>query len=394
MRGFLCLLCLLAGPAMAEDSTTSGLIAAQGLAATQQQLQDSPPAPSRDMALGAVTFLRGLETAWQARWRIGATDPLIPAPILGTALPANPTPQPMQGSFVNDLARDLQQAMQDTRAALSSDDPDAALILRLDDLWLDVDGDGNRSPSESLTALAGFPTPPEGTDVIRFDHADIAWLRAYTHLIEGMATLTLAFDPEPALQRTIDLRSEIARQFAEPPSQMARAPNMIMEAHSFGPIVDRLAVVIQTLRQQPDPQLIAESDAHLRQMIAANREFWTRVGQEQDNDREWIPNDTQQAALGFDLPQGTGPAWLDVLDAAEDMLDGRQLIPFWRLAPGYGIDLSLWIKDPQPVDLVGWIQGSATLPYIRPGLTLGGDVFDNLTQMFGNRTGLYMVLLN
>ena len=129
-------------------------------------------------------------------------------------------------------------------------------------------------------------------------------------------------------------------------------------------------------------------------MIAENRLFWNSVGQEQDNDREWIPNDAQQAALGFDLPQGTGPAWLAVLDAAQDMLDGRQLIPFWRLAPGHGIDLSLWIKDPQPVDLVGWVQGSAALPYMRQGLTMGGDVFENVTQMFGARTGLYMVLLN
>lgn len=393
MRGFLCLLCLLAGPALAEDSTTSGMIAARGLGATQQHLQDSPADPSRDMALGAVTFLRGLEDAWQARWRIGATDPLIPAPILGTALPANPAPEPMRASFVNDLSRDLRQAMQDTRAALQSDDPDAALILRLDDLWLDVDADGRRGPSESLTALAGFPSAGEGT-TIRFDHADIAWLRAYTHLIEAMTTLTLAFDPQPALQRTIDLQAEISRQFAEPPGQMARAPNMQMQARAFGPTTDRLAVVIQTLRQQPDPDLIADTDAQLRQMIAENRLFWDRVGQEQDNDREWIPNDAQQAALGFDLPQGTGPAWLAVLDAAQDMLDGRQLIPFWRLAPGHGIDLSLWIKDPQPVDLVGWVQGSAALPYMRQGLTLGGDVFENVTQMFGARTGLYMVLLN
>lgn len=382
---------LIAGPALADDITTSGMIADRGLTATAQVLSDQPASPDRDMALSAVTFLGAVQAAYQARWRIGATDPLLPLPLLGATLPANPDPQPMPSDFVNGMMTDLSQAMQDSRDHLPQNE--AALVLDLDDLWLDVDGNGQRSPSEDLGRLAGLPLP-EGPRVICFDRADVEWLRAYTHLIQAVATLILAFDPEPALADRLALQQKLDEQFAQPPGQMARAPSMQMQAQAFGPIIDRIAVVLQTLRHQPTPALTRDARDHLRQMVGANREFWRLVALEGDNDREWIPNDGQQAALGFDLPQGTGPQWMALLDQMDQALQGKMLIPFWRFAPGHGIDLSKWLQDPQPVEIADWVQGTAALPYARPGLTVGGDSWDSFVQMFGGRAGLYMLLLN
>lgn len=388
-----CLLVLSGATAAdADDTGSSAVIAAEGLAAAQAALEAAPASGDRAMALAAIRFLRGIEEAWQTRWRIGATALLLPVPVLGADLPPNPKPLPMRADFVTDLASGLALSMRQTRDLLP--DADGALVLRLGDLWLDVDGDGQRGPAEDLADLAGLPLPEDAGTEIRFDLADASWLRAYTHLIQAMTELTLAFDPQPALARRIALEAALADQFAEPPGQMARAPTLDRHAQAFGPMVDRLAAVLQTLRNQPDRDRVAGAADHLRQMIAANRDFWAAIADETDDDREWIPNDRQQAALGFELPEGAGRTWLAVLDDAERALDGRMLVPFWRFAPGHGVDLAMWLDDPQPVDVVGWIQGSAALPYARPGLTVGRDNWDRFLSLFPGRAGLYMVLFN
>jgi hypothetical protein len=391
MRRLLAVLSLIAGRAFADDTTTSGMIAKTGLTQTVQSLSARPASSERDMALSAVTFFQGIQGAYQARWQIGATDPLLPLPLLGMPLPPNPAPRPMQADFVNTIMTDLSAVMQNTRDNLP--ETDAVLVLDLDDLWLDVNADGIRTQDEDLARLTGLPLP-EGDHTIRFDAADVHWLRAYTHLIDATATLVLAFDPEPALAARIDLQAELNKQFSQPPGQMARTPSFNRQAQEYGPLVDRIAVVLQTLRHQPDPDLTRAAQTHLQDMVTANIDFWKAVKAETDNDREWIPNDAQQAALGFDLPEGTGAQWLAVLDDMDQALRGKMLIPFWRFAPGYGVDLSLWLQDPQPVEIADWAQGSATLPYLRPGLTVGRDNLDGFMQMFGGNAVLYMLLLN
>lgn len=393
---YLALAALLGLPvaALADDTTTSSLIGAKGLTAAAAALQAQPASADRDMALAAVRFLGGIEGAYHARWRIGATPPLMPVPVLDAELPENPEPEPFKADFLNALVEDLGAAMEATRDALPADGADGALVLHMNDLWFDVDGNGARDPGEDLVALVGIATPQEVSPVVRFDASDAHWLRAYTHLIGAMTELTLAFDPEPALAQRIALSDELQRQFAQPPGQMARDPRFAMEAMAFGSFVDQVAVAIQTLRNQPDPARITTAAQHLHEMIAANRDFWTAVKAETDDDGEWIPNDAQTAALGFDLPVGAADAWLGVLDDAEAVLDGKMLVPFWRFAPGHGVNLQAWIKDPAPVDLIDWIQGTAALPYASPGLTVGDDNWSRFTTMFQGRAGLYMVLFN
>ena len=164
----------------------------------------------------------------------------MPLPLLGATLPPNPDPQPMTADFVTAMMRDLSRRPAQGYLRRSRSTARDADLTR--DLWLDVDGDGTRGPAEDLAALSGLPLP-EGPAVVRFDAADIHWLRAYTHLIDGVATLILAFDPEPALAQRIALDAALAEQFAHPPGQMARAPNFDMQARAFGPIVDRAEVV-------------------------------------------------------------------------------------------------------------------------------------------------------
>lgn len=354
MRRLIAALCFAASPALADDTTTSAMIADQGLAATLAHLQAQPASPDRDMALAAVTFLDGIEGAYQDRWRVGATMIPLFLPVFGTMLTPNSNPEPLEADFFNVLASDLKGSMQAARAVLPADGGDGALVLDRGDLWFDVNGDGARDMSESLTSLVMLRPVEDEPVSIRFDAADVHWLRAYTHLIEAGATLTLAFDPQPAMARMLDLRAAISDQ------EMAQLQSSdgFSEMSYYGdmPIyVDTIAVLIQTLRQQPDKALIAETEQHVRQMMAENRAFWNAVAAETDNDREWIPNDNQQAAMGFPVPPGSGAAWLGVLADAERVMDGDLLVPYWRFASGHGLNIREWLDDPQPIDLVSWI---------------------------------------
>ena len=63
-------------------------------------------------------------------------------------------------------------------------------------------------------------------------------------------------------------------------------------------------VLIESLAQQPNAEHLSAALDNFRQMIAENRQFWAKLKAERDNDREWIANDNQQAALGFETPEG------------------------------------------------------------------------------------------
>lgn len=400
MRRILPIALLAAAPAFADDTTTSTMIAENGISSTIDTLESAEASPDRDMALAGLRFLSAVEKGYQARWKSGATQPMVPFPILGAMLPENPDPEDLSSDFVNQLAKDMNTTMEEVRDTIP--DEDAALVLRLSDLWLDVNMDAKRSPDEDLLKLTGLTPPAEPnekpTDEIRFDAADAHWLRAYTHLVQAVSTAILAFDPEPELARSIELNKALQDQMIawnekiESGQSGDETPSVM--AMSFAGIVDKVAIVLKTLRHEPDTGKINDAAEHINAMIAANREFWQAVATETDNDREWIPNEKQEAALGFDIPDGAGDAWLKVLADAEAVLNGEKLIPYWRFAPGYGIDLSSWLNDPQPVDVVDWIQGTAALPYAREGETMSREGWGEFSQMFGGRAGLYMVLFN
>lgn len=383
-----------AAPALADDTATSALIAAEGLGAARAALEAEAPSPDRDMALAAVTFLGGIEGSYQSRWDSGLTEIGLPLPVLGTPLAPNPNPAPLTPDYVNRLAADLGAAMQATRAALPEAGSDGAVVLKLSDIWFDIDRNGTRTEEESLLWLAGFPRAlmdETAPDTVRFDAPDAHWLRAYTHLIEGSTTLIRAFDPEPELARALALRAAIAAQHAE---LVPADPPPSYGFFDYEMFADTAAVVLNTLRHQPDPALIAETEAHARAMIAANRDFWTAVAAETDNDREWIPNDAQQQALGLEIPPGTGAAWVAVLADAEKVLNGDLLVPFWRFAPGNGVDLRKWLDAPAPIELIDWIQGTAALEYAGSGAVIDGEAWSQFLSISGGNAGLYMVMFN
>ncbi|MBI1492748.1 hypothetical protein [Halocynthiibacter styelae] len=442
--------------AMSAQAAPSDLIRDVGLAGAIESLESQPElTPDDRLALSGITFLRAIEKAYQTRWQVGYVTDDLPLPLFSNELPVNPEPEMIEGDTLNALFEVFLADMAKTDALLAEipEGSNAAFELSLPDIWFDINMNGTRDAEEDFgkTALQNvlsrwqireferqfednpeLPNPLQAT--IRFDEADAHWLRAYTNVISGVSELILAFDPQPEIQKALDLRRAIydqrlamAAQFPglqkivefslsiEIPTEEEIAEYQklyeqlsVDDRNALGEIlvgernwmsesahfVDMAAVVIETLRHQPDQARVAKAQQHLLDMVDHNRNFWRLVIAETDNDREWIPNGSQQAALGIEMPQNIDEAWLAVLTDMEKMLKGELLVPFWRYAPGHGIDINAWVQNPAPLNVIGWAQGTATLPYARQGEVMTGDNWIRFERMVQRQSGLFVFMLN
>lgn len=389
----LALLLLAAAPAAAQD--ISAEIAGTGLAATEARLASLPaPTEADRFALGGIRFLRAVEGTFQTRYRTGMSDPTGTIPFLrldqGAAPDASFAPADVAALFT--AAATGMAAAREPLADLATG-PEFALTIRLGDLWFDVNADATRTPDEDLMALLGpsllgwrwfdrDPATPAPT--ITFDRADAAWLSAYTHLLEGLSEVILAYDPTDALTRAATARD----------GMRAISPPYAEEFFVITPFVDAVWVMLDALDQQPDAARLSKAQAHFLSMVADNRSFWAAVESETDNTAEWLPNDRQTSALGLTLPPGTGATWLSVLADGEALLKGEKLIPYWRLGDGAGVNLARMFTDPAPIDVKDWIQGTGALPYLEKGDTITPESWRQFEAMMGGDAMLMSLWLN
>jgi len=64
-------------------------------------------------------------------------------------------------------------------------------------------------------------------------------------------------------------------------------------------------------------------------------------------------------------------AWLETLDEAEQVLQGKKLIPFWRGESERGVNLRRAFTESNSFDLIEWVQGTAATPYMENGPLTG-----------------------
>lgn len=402
MKAALVALLALATPAAAQ--TLSQEIGTNGIAPTLARLKAQPePALEDIFAIGGLHFLGAVERALQVQWRTGADQvtgnagDTLGLPFLRLPVPPNPAPEPFTGAVITQLFTDIDADMQAARIALATlpQGEEFGLDLTFSDLWFDVNQNSTREAEEDALAILGPqllgwqwqpPDPAAPPLTVRFDAADAAWLAAYTHVMSGVANTILAYDPAASIDRVIASRTALKVAQPDPADYSFDA--------SFGQFLDAFAMLEGAVNQQPDAARAKVAKDHFLAMIAENRRFWTLVAAEMDNDREWVPNDTQTSALGFNLPPGTGDIWLGVLADGEALLQGRLLIPYWRGPDGQGINLGRMFDEPAPISITGWVQGWASVPYLEQGPVVNSTSLRQFEAMMGGNAGLMMVFLN
>lgn len=393
--------CALGAPAAAE---TLVLDAGKGLAALNRDLSAiADPSATETFSLGAVQFLRAVEGSLQARYRSNAAVGVewVSVPLLRLPFEPNPDPEPFRPEEIRELFASLLQGMVRARTTLEEADlaPGDGVEVDLAALWLDVNADGARGEDEGLLPivagsladprfLTAIPPDRPGSLTVRFDAADVDWLVAYTHFLSAVSEFVIAFDPTEPIRRMIESRAAIVNLRGD-------------YGQGFGVVtpddegwVDALAAIYGALNKVPDQPHLAAARDHFLGMVRANRAFWEKLAAETDDDREWIPNATQTAALGFEMPPDTGTVWLQVLAEAEAVLTGELLVGHWRLGPAAGINLARLVEDPPAVDVVKWFQGQGLQPYMEKGPLVSWASFRRFTAMFRGEAILFMVLLN
>ncbi|GLS88113.1 hypothetical protein GCM10010873_30870 [Cypionkella aquatica] len=384
---------------IAKAESLSTEIGTRGLAATEARLAAlETPTDADRFALAGTRFLGAVEAALQLRYAAGMTDRTGMLPFLRLPLPDNPTPAAFQPAMIADLFRQVDAKMQQARAPLAEipQTSDFTLEVNFADLWFDINANQSRDAGEDALSTLGpmllgwqwdSRDPATPAPVVKFDAADAAWLSAYTHLLQGLSQIVLAYDPTEPITRIREARAKIESLGGSAPSFFSGGSDGMDE-------VDVIAIVIAALQQTPDAPRMAAAHQHLLAMIADNRRFWAAVTLETDNAAEWLPNDKQQSALGVTLPPGTGATWMAVLQDAEALLNGTKLAPYWRQEGGAGINIAKVFNEPRPADLAGWIQGWAAAPYLEQGTLVSGQNWSAFEQMVGGEAMMLSFYLN
>ncbi len=406
MRKFISctILSLLSCPLQAAPTQDwSALIAKDGLARTETAITDlSDPSAEDLLALAMTQFLGGIEAGLHDRWKVGQSQESA-LPLFRLPVPANPNPAPFDPALVETVFRNLETRMEDARATLSRipAEGDIGLVLRPADLWLDIDGSGDRAEGESILAVgANFLAQPRfnfdtgvmetpqmpKVDGIRFDRADVSWLTAYTHLLSATSNTVLAFQPTAVIEQVFKGRKALIALGTTGP-----ADQFMGETGGYPNSADMMATALLALRQQPLADHTRKTRDHLLAMVNHNRRFWTEVAAETDNDQEWIPNKHQTSALGALFPEGVDVAWLAILDDAEKLLKGELLVPYGE---SIGFDVSAWLENPGPVDLVEWLHGMGMAPFLKTGPQISNANWRAFEGLVSGNAVLFAIWLN
>lgn len=372
-------------------------------------------------SLGGVQFLRAVERLLQSLYYYGLRSPSegplrAELPLLRVPIPANPTPKPL--SYLQ--AREILKAFLDDLAKAEATlapirDEQFNLPIRVLRIQLDVRGDGNAAQMQSLwqiyARLAGQPALSEADArdlVVCFDLGDAYWLRGYCHLLMALGEMVLAYDEQEFFERTAFLLF---------PNVVPSSKALVSEPWEIGRglegIVDLVAVAHLARFTVYEPERMGRALEHLQTTIAMSRASWQAILAETDDDCEWIPNPDQHGAIpGVEVTRPMVDAWGRFLNEAEALLAGKKLAPYWRRLPAAkpaegpdagpgeesgikrpapgprpadqrGVNLNRLFTQPQPFDLILWVQGSGVAPYLDKGAVVDPQVWRQIGEAFG-----------
>lgn len=395
---------MLAGPALAE---TPAEITARNLYAgtLEQGLNElaavtSNPLENADVVagLGTIQFVQAIEHFAQAMYRHGANPGGASyGPLLRMPLPVNPDPEPLTYDELRTIFADLVSALDTAEATLGQvGDRSIKLPLATGRIRIDIDGDGTAEENEQLIALAfGDNAPAEfkaqnESFVVGFDTADIYWLRGYANLLAGFGDFWLSFD----FHEAFDLTFHVIFPNAKLPNAEALNTRSHLESWDADVIADTVALIHLVDWQVVEPGRLARIRERLLKVIALNRKTWASVRAETDDDREWLPSAKQKTGVmvGFALTDEQIDSWLAALTEAEEVLEGRKLMPHWRFQKG--INARRVFTEAKNFDLVLWITGQSVLPFLEDGPVADGAAFSQADRIFGGDLLLYAFWFN
>jgi hypothetical protein len=387
-------------PDITEELRTGRLAAAEKSLANH--LSDQPTDDLARFQLGAVQFFAAVEGLAQDSYRYGLKPNVGMVPFLRSPIEANPHPEPVDYTDVRTMIARFVDAVEQAEATLAPvQDTDLEWELDLTAVRLDMNGDGQAKPDETLwSVFARFATPAQQAALpesfkIGLDSADVHWLRGYCHLLSALGDMILAYDHQRQFDHTAQLffanpqtpYSAVLRRHAdrqEPPRPWDQDE-----------ILDAVAFIHLASFPVREPERLTEARDHLLAMIKSSRKSWQLIEAESDNNREWIPGPDQTSVVeGVAISKERLAAWRRFLKEGESVLNGDKLIPFWRGDTGQGVNLLKVFTQPEDFDLVLWVQGSAAVPYLEEGEVTSTETWAEFQRVFEGRFLGFAIWIN
>lgn len=341
----LCVFCSLAAPAGAAEPATplaekflhEGRFA-DGETALLRALDVKPTDDEARFSLGVIQFIRAVDNLGKALFEYGAISENATEPFLRLPVPKNAQPSTISykslGRILDAFATDLGRA-EATLAGIRDDK--VKLRLKLAEIRFDFTGTGKQRTTlmELMNKMnrGRFDFQKANPDFrVHFDRGDVAWLRAYCHLLSAIVEGYRSVDEEAGFE------DRVSRVFpkVEAPARKAE-PNWM----------NGLKVV--------DAPRLRRMRLHLVAVCELNRETWQHIRKETDDDFEWLPHPKQTDQLGLPLTDQRIDAWLGMMEQWEGLLKGERLVPGSLLAfvhhehpSGKGLNLKNLLDDPVP----------------------------------------------
>jgi hypothetical protein len=282
-----------------------------------------------------LQFVRAVERLGQALYQYGALSDKTRTPFLRIPVPKNDTPEAISyqalGRVFDLFIADLDRA---ERTLAGVKDESVKLPIHLAGIQLDLTGNGKPADKflDVLIKLNGgrFDFLKANPDfLVCFDRGDVAWFRAYCHLLSAMLEAYRAVDLEEFFdQRVKDV-----------------FPN-VQPSRRKDPETHKDVLVIS------DGARLGRFRKHMIAVCELNRETWKFIRAETDDDHEWLPNAKQKGVLGLPVSDQMIDRWLEMVNELDSFLKGERLFPSALLGfigpdtGGKGLNVKTLLDDP------------------------------------------------
>lgn len=370
-------------------------------------------------ALGIVQFMSAIEGLAQDYYRFGlAPQRNAVLSMGGLNLPKTFNPQPDEIDYLaaRGIFERLQERLSKAEKTLSTFNPvGIKLPLDVSRLELDLDSDGTKANNIPVGMVVSLGRNRQNavqqnampSVTIAFDDADIYWLRGYIHVVLGTTDIVLAHDWRDAFERV----GHFFFPRPKTPYSYLLEEGKTNNGWSYNEILDLIAMIHVVNFEVSSPEKMQSAFRHFEEVIALSRITWKQIRLETDNDREWLPGPNQNSVVLPGRMGGTlGENWERVLDRSESVLQGKELLPFWRgfdqgigdvrtstgvsIHPDIGINLRKVFMEPKRFDLVLWIQGTGPGPYLEKGKIIDFQAWRDLSNSFDGNLPFFSFWIN
>ena len=374
----------------------------KAIAALDSKLKATPDDTEARFGEGLLLFAKAIQNYGIAQFTYGLQPPKgANIPLLRLPVPVNPLPREITYAAQRATLQSLLDDLAKVDAMLAGMGPgDTKIVLDLNKVAFDFTGGGKAeqvtSMIEVMTGINPRGDNPKGGDKfeVAFDRADALWLRGYVHILSATIDFFLAYDWHETF--------EAAGGLFYPKVAGATIPKGLslssLGSRSFfgdePAFADLLALVHTAHWPVAEPARMKTVLGHLKSAIALSRENWKAIEAETDDDREWLPSPKQKNGVlpGMPITAEFVATWKIALDDFEAALDGKKLVPHWRLTKG--VNLKKVFEEPRLFDMVLWATGHAAAPYTQDGPMISQENWNRWQRGFGGNFLPYAFYIN